>query len=99
MAMSRKSAAWALLTVAVTLGVMAVVFLVRSWDQPLPPGTFGFRGFAFLFVVAFGGVGVLIATRLPRHPIGWLFLACAVIAGAQELAQDYAPVTAGKGSP
>jgi signal transduction histidine kinase len=87
---TQRRLAWASLGVAVVLSLIAAVFFVRSLDQQLPPGTFGFRGFTFLFVVAFGGVGVLIATRLPKHPIGWLFLSCAVLAGAQELAQDYA---------
>jgi len=82
--------AWISFAVAAALGAAALVFLALSWREPVAPGSFGFRGFALLFVVVFGVVGVLIASRRPENPIGWLFLASAVLSGVQELAQDYA---------
>src|SRR5206468_12132895 len=82
--------AWNSFAVAAALGAAALVFLALSWREPEAPGSFGFRGFTLLFVIVFGVVGALIASRRPENPIGWLFLASAVLSGAQELAQDYA---------
>ena len=49
-----------------------------------------------LFVVVllvFGLVGAVVATRLPRNPIGWLFLVLALLNGVYELAYGYAYYT------
>jgi len=82
--------AWGIGLTAAVLGVVATVYLGLSWREPLPPGSFGFRGFTLLFVLTFGLIGTLIASRQPTNPIGWIFLGGAVLSGAQELAQDYA---------
>ena len=82
--------AWSLFALAIALSLIAVVLLALSWSEPLPPGSFGFRGFTLLFVATFGTVGALVASRQPANPIGWIFLAGAVISGIQELAQEYA---------
>ena len=44
--------------------------------------------FAAILLV-FGLVGALVASRLPANPIGWLFLALALIEGVYELAFGY----------
>ena len=42
-------------------------------------GPFGIRGFAGLFAVCFGGVGVLLTWRRPGHPVGWIFAAAGLV--------------------
>ncbi len=82
--------AWPLFGLAGALSLVAIVFLGLSWSETLPPGSFGFRGFTLLFVVAFGTVGALIASRQASNPIGWIFLVAALLSSIQELAQEYA---------
>jgi len=72
------------------LALGSLVFLVLSWSTLRPAGTFGFRGFAAMFAIAFGTPGALIAARQPRNPIGWVFLGVAIASGIQELATQYA---------
>jgi len=82
--------AWATWGVAIALAVGSVVFLVLGWSTQPPAGAFGFRGFAAIFALTFGTVGAIVASRLPRNPIGWLFLAGAVLSGFQEMSNEYA---------
>jgi signal transduction histidine kinase len=72
------------------LALGSLVFLVLSWSTQPPAGSFGFRGFAAMFAVAFGTPGALIAARQPRNPMGWVFLGVAIASGIQELATQYA---------
>lgn len=93
MGMSSKATdrlVWGLFALAMGLTVTAVVFLVLGWSTPPPSGSFGFRGFSAIFAVVFGGVGVLIATRQPRNPIGWIALVVGVTSGFQEATNQYA---------
>jgi signal transduction histidine kinase len=66
-------AAGTLVLVAAGLALM-----VWDWATPVPAGYFGVRGFDGVLAVAFGGMGALLTTRRPQHPIGWLFAAAAV---------------------
>ena len=46
---------------------------------------------AFLLVqLAFAAIGALLVARLPRHPIGWLFVAEALLSALAQLAFGYA---------
>jgi signal transduction histidine kinase len=82
--------AWGLWAVAISFAVAAFVFLLLSRTTPPPSESFGFRGFSAVFAIAFGTTGLLIASRVPSNPIGWLFLAIGIGSGVQELAQQYA---------
>jgi hypothetical protein len=82
--------AWGIWTATLLVGGVALAFLVLGRRTPLPAGTFGFRGFALIFVVVFSSVGAVVASHRPRNPIGWQFLAVGVLSAVQELAQDYA---------
>jgi len=82
--------AWGLWGVAIALAVAAGIVIAASWHTPVPPGTFGFRGFAAMFAIAFATPGALIARRQPHNPIGWIFLGVALLSGLQELATQYA---------
>ena len=87
--MHARRLAWSLWAIAVVLAAGSVSLLIVSWTTPPPAGTFGFRGFAAIFALAFGTVGALIASRQPRNPIGWLMLASSVVSGVQEFAFEY----------
>ncbi|HEX6399920.1 MAG TPA: sensor histidine kinase [Actinomycetota bacterium] len=82
--------AWSLWVLAIAIGAASAAYQVASWSTPAPPGSFGFRGFAMIFGVAFGTTGAIIASRHPRNPIGWVFLGMAVLSSIQELANEYA---------
>jgi signal transduction histidine kinase len=85
-----RALAWVLWSIAVLLALAAVTFLVLGRSAPAPSESFGFRGFSALFALVFGTTGLVIASRVPSNPIGWLFLAAGVGSGLQELAQQYA---------
>ena len=82
--------AWGLWVVAIAFAVGAFVFLLLSRTTPPPSESFGFRGFSAVLAIAFGTTGLLIASRVPSNPIGWLFLAIGIGSGVQEFAQQYA---------
>ncbi|MBA3737387.1 MAG: hypothetical protein H0W97_02355 [Actinobacteria bacterium] len=81
--------AWSQVGLTVAILLAAIVFLVLSVDTPLPEETFGFRGLGLILSAAFAAAGVLIATRVPSNPIGWILLAAALGTGLQELAAQY----------
>jgi hypothetical protein len=72
---------------AVTAAGLA--FMVLDWSTPVPAGYFGFRGFDGVLAVAFGAMGALLTSRRPRHPVGWLFAAAAVLLGAAYATFEY----------
>jgi signal transduction histidine kinase len=80
-------ALWAL-ALLLALGALTFLFLGRATSAPSE--SFGFRGFSAVFAIVFGTTGLLIATRVPSNPIGWLFLALGIGSGIQEVAQQYA---------
>ena len=67
-------AAWALLAIG------GIVVLALTWDAPrnvvFDSGLSTALGVVAEFI--FAGVGLLLATRLPRNAIGWLFLVIAI---------------------
>jgi hypothetical protein len=79
-------------TTAVALGVLTL--LLEALDVPLESRihalSFGNYGFELAFVVPFMLVGVVVARREPRNPIGWLLLAVALVEVISSVASDYA---------
>ncbi len=75
--------------VTCALTAAGLVFLALSWSAPVPDA-FAFRGHAALFALAFGSMGFFLARRLPENSIGWLFLVMGLVAGIQEVGQEYA---------
>jgi hypothetical protein len=74
---NRRAIAWvalALWVLSLVLSVLGVVFLDLSASTPIPPG-FGFRGIDVIFAAVFSTVGVVIASRRPHNPVGWLLCA------------------------
>ena len=75
---------------ALTLALLAVgtVLMVGNLDRPA--GAFGFRGATTFLTLSIASVGVVLASRRPANPIGWIFLITGVTSGAQFLAQETA---------
>jgi signal transduction histidine kinase len=81
--------AWVLASTIVVLLGAALVFLVLAFDTPMPEETFGFRGWGLILATAFGAAGLLIASRVPANPIGWILLLAGTGTALQELATQY----------
>jgi signal transduction histidine kinase len=87
--------AWSSCAVCVVLIVLALVLEFVHWDQyfDFAPGERPGPGFAVLAGVlslAFPAVGALIASRLPKNPIGWIFCATGLLYVAQRFTIAYA---------
>jgi signal transduction histidine kinase len=82
--------AWGLWLGTLALVAGAVVVAVLSLDVARPGATWGVRGFAALFALAFGTVGFVVATRKPRNPLGWFLLAAGSISAIQEIGDEWA---------
>jgi signal transduction histidine kinase len=81
--------AWVLASIIVVLLGAALVFLLLAFDTPMPAETFGFRGWGLILATAFGAAGLLIASRVPANPIGWILLLAGTGTALQELATQY----------
>jgi hypothetical protein len=85
--LSARASAWlAWSSFALALLILAAGSILRSPDASL------FLVFALNIIVTapFAVVGVLVASRRPRNPIGWLFLAFALVAAVAASADRYA---------
>jgi hypothetical protein len=91
---NEKAARLAWILGALTLAMfMVYVALALSRPARLPPRVEPFRPERLLSDVpflVFAGVGVLIATRRPQNPIGWLFIAVGFLFLFPVFATDYA---------
>jgi signal transduction histidine kinase len=76
-----RAAAALLSGLTVAVAAAAAVFLVLGPGQPVPDDIFGGIGGAawVLLGLAFATVGALIVWRLPRHGVGWLFIALGLL--------------------
>ena len=81
--------AWSLAGLTLAILLVALVFLILGLGTPLPESAFGFKGWGLILASAFAVAGVLIASRIPSNPIGWVLLAAAVGTAVQEFAQHY----------
>ncbi len=86
---SAARSAWPLWIVTLVVAAVGLALMVWDWSAPVPPGFFGIRGFAGLFAVCFGGVGVLLTWRGPGHPIGWIFAAAGLVEAVDFAAFEY----------
>jgi signal transduction histidine kinase len=76
--------------ISAAFSLLCVVFLVLAFEVPSLPNEFGPKGFAVAFAMSFGVVGVVVASRRPENPIGWIFCALGVIGGLMALGVEYA---------
>jgi signal transduction histidine kinase len=94
--MARRTAAlaWVVGGISLALITASVVFLILALPAPLPEASFGFRGFGVVIAVSFGTVGLVLATRRPDDPIGWVLLITGgIMTPIQEIALGYAMYT------
>jgi hypothetical protein len=96
LAVSARRAAWSLWAVAAALAAAAVVIYlldvsVSTEDRDRLP--LGALPAVVAAVLGFATVGALIAVRLPRNPIGWLFLVLGAMLAAVFMASGYADYT------
>jgi hypothetical protein len=90
LARSANRLAWLLYgAVLVLIGCAVGLWLVVH--RPVP-GAVGYAYWREGLVngPAFATVGVLVATRRPEHPVGWLFLSTGLVTGVQLAAGEYA---------
>jgi hypothetical protein len=74
-----------------SLAVLAALLLMTGLGLSIASaGLGGGSGFATAIVAAFGAVGVLITSRHPRNPIGWIFCGIAVTGSLMVLARGLA---------
>jgi len=75
-------------------GTLVALFgLVLLWlnrGHTGPNLVWGTPGFNFVYPFGFAAVGLLLAARRPRNPIGWIFLVAGLVMVAQSTAQQYA---------
>ena len=80
----RRSTAWAL--VAVTVLVLAVDVPIELAIGTLSPGW----GIGVVFAAPYAIVGLVVARREPRNPLGWLMLMIGLLTSLYSVASDYA---------
>ena len=73
---------------ALTLALLAAGTVLMVGNLHRPAGAFGFRGATVLLTLSIASVGVMLASRRPANPIGWIFLITGVVSGGQFLAQE-----------
>jgi hypothetical protein len=90
--MSRSVAvwlAWSVFALSLVLTALGLLFLALNRSHPGGP-TYEFAFQGTVMVAACSSVGVLIASRRPAHPIGWLFSALGLSSGVQLFCGEYA---------
>jgi hypothetical protein len=90
--MSRSVAvllAWSVCALSLVLAALGLLFLALNRSHPGGP-TYELALQYTVMVVAWSAVGVLIASRRPAHPIGWLFSALGLSSGVQLFCGEYA---------
>jgi signal transduction histidine kinase len=76
-----------LFIVTVILLAIGVSLMVRTLDEPA--NIFAFRGDIAILTSSFAVVGLVLASRRPENPIGWIFLGASVASGLQTLAGEF----------
>lgn len=86
---------------ALSMALVVVSFLVRTWNMPGVVEALGTSGWDLVIEIVwwsvlipaaapvYATVGLLIATRKPRNPIGWLALGLSILISLQDLAWQY----------
>jgi hypothetical protein len=82
--------AWALAALALALLLSGSWLLWLNRATPGVPETYGYRWAQILLVLVSGLVGLLLATRVPRNPVGSLFIALSLNAAVLVCLEAYA---------
>ena len=101
--MRARRLAWTVFGVSTALSASGLVLLAQVPARLLEraDNSFALSALFVAILLVFGLVGAIVASRLPANPIGWLFLALALIQGVYELAFGYThyALDAGPGGP
>jgi hypothetical protein len=83
--------AWALAGLAVLSGVPSIRLMSLVWFEGSPEAapTIATLGPVSLAVVSAATVGALVASRRPRHPVGWLLLGVSLAVAVNVLVEPY----------
>jgi hypothetical protein len=80
--------AWAVCALSMALTALGLLLLALNRSHPDAP-VFGFDFRSVVIVASCSAVGVLIASRRPAHPIGWLFSAVGLLSGMHLFCGEY----------
>ncbi len=81
--------AWAVCALSLVLTALGLLFLAMNRSHPgAPDFEFAFR--SVVIVASCSTVGVVIASRRPAHPIGWLFSTVGLLSGVHLFCGEYA---------
>ncbi|HUG87387.1 MAG TPA: hypothetical protein VMP42_01335 [Actinomycetota bacterium] len=78
--------AWALAAFSFATGIAALAMSVRNLGHPRIEAI----DYSFLIAISAAAVGLLVATRRPDNPTGWVLLAMGTIGGVDGVAGQYA---------
>ena len=83
--------AWSVCVVTLLVLAASLILILLGWSAPLPEGATPWRDRAIALIGVVGApvVGGLIASRRPRNPYGWLWLAFGAGLALQQLAHSY----------
>jgi class 3 adenylate cyclase len=82
--------AWGLFLLGTALAGVGITLLVLDLGVADRGLIWGSPGFNFAYPLGFAAVGLILAARRPRNPIGWIFLGMGVLAVLQSTAGQYA---------
>jgi hypothetical protein len=85
----RAALPWAIFGVSAGVASIGLALTVMTWSTPLPTSEYGFRGAGVIFVLTFGAVGAVLASRVPRNAIGWVFCWTGFATALQFLGRSY----------
>jgi hypothetical protein len=89
--MSTRTAAWLTWAVcALSLTLTALNFLLIALNVSLNTPAYAFWPDLTSIAVGYSVIGAIIASRLPKHPIGWICCAIGLIAAVDHFAGEYA---------
>jgi signal transduction histidine kinase len=79
-----RALARAVFAVSVVLAIAGATITARSWRDDLP-----IHIVLLVPLAIYGGVGMLMASRHPSNPLGWLFVTVAAVIGTSSFAAAY----------
>ena len=90
--MSHRTASWvafSMCALSLASAALAALLLVRNLSYP-NPYVFDLWVQGIMIPITCSTVGIIIASRRPHHPIGWLFCAVGLLTGVNHFFAEYA---------
>src|SRR5690242_20680962 len=80
---------WSIAVISFTVVIVGWIFSVLALTADGHSPTFSHQFFTPLLTFAYCVVGVLVASRHPRHPIGWMFCVTGFLSAMNMLSAGY----------